>query len=375
MASLLEHAAKELLAEAGIVIPAGRVAATASEAARIVSESGPSVIKAQVATGGRGKAGGIRFVRTGDEALDAARAILDMHLGGKPTESVLVEPQVQVRQEMYAAIMNDTAARSPIMLFSATGGMEIEEIVRADPDSLVRHVIDINVDLKVGQCREALGMLAGDVPVDAVVDTLMRLYGIYRQYDAELVEINPLAITTGGSLVALDCKMTVDDSALTRQERVADLADQEPMTDTERRAASAGLKFIELDGNVGVLANGAGLTMTTMDAIVHFGGRPANFLEIGGDAYGLGSQAATLLADMPGLKSIVVNFCGAFARTDVMASGIIDAWSDCMPAVPVHFSIHGTGEMEAVAMIRERLGIEPHERMDDAIRAAVVDAS
>jgi len=175
--------------------------------------------------------------------------------------------------------------------------------------------------------------------------------------------------------VALDCKFVLDDAAIYRQPQLAPHGSPGTMTDLEKRGAAAGLKMIQLDGNVGVLANGAGLTMTTMDVIRHFGGRPANFLEIGGEAYTKSEIALDLVLSNPGVKSLVINFCGAFARTDVMAGGVVKAWAKLKPKVPVFFSIHGTGEDEAVQLVREELGIEPYDFMEDAIQAAVKAAS
>ncbi len=177
-------------------------------------------------------------------------------------------------------------------------------------------------------------------------------------------------MTAEGALVALDCKLVVDDAAAARQPELAALAAPERRT-RSRTGAAHGLRLIELDGDVGVLANGAGLTMTTMDAVRHYGGAPANFLEIGGEAYRLSRPALELVLANPRVKSLVVNFCGAFARTDVMTAGIVEAWQALSPAIPVFFSIHGTGEDEAVALVRERLGLEPFELMDDAVKAAV----
>ena len=195
--------------------------------------------------------------------------------------------------------------------------------------------------------------------------------GVYAATDAELVEINPLALTAEGALVALDCKLVVDDAAAARQPELTAAAVPERRTPLEERALAHGLRLIELDGDVGVLANGAGLTMTTMDAVRHYGGRPANFLEIGGEAYRLSRPALEVVLANPRVRSLVVNFCGAFARTEVMTAGIVEAWQALEPAIPVFFSIHGTGEDEAVALVRARLGREPFDLMDDAVRAAV----
>ena len=183
-----------------------------------------------------------------------------------------------------------------------------------------------------------------------------------------------MVVTTGGDLIALDCKFVLDDSSIKRQESLAKSGVAESMTSLEAKAWAAGFKYIDLDGDVGVLANGAGLTMTTMDVVQHYGGQPANFLEIGGDAYTLAKPALSLLLGNSNIKSLVVNFCGAFARTDVMVEGVLDAWSELRPDIPVFLSVHGTGEERAVAMLRSQLGIEPYDTMDEAIRAAISSA-
>lgn len=190
-----------------------------------------------------------------------------------------------------------------------------------------------------------------------------------------MVEINPLVLTTTGDVIAVDAKLSIDDSAATRQPELAARAAAAPLTGLEAQAAAKGLRYIELDGSVGVLANGAGLTMTTMDVIEHYGGSPANFLEIGGDSYTLAVPALELVLANPNVKSLIVNFCGAFARCDVMAGGVVEAWEQLTPDLPVFFSIHGTGMDEARELVRTRLGVEPFETMDDAIQAAVEAAN
>jgi len=367
-----EHAAKSLvLAPAGIPVPRGQICRRAKEAAEAVRAIGPAVIKAQVAAGKRGKAGGIKPVNTPEEAERVAAAILGMSIGEYKVEHVLVEEQAKIAREFYAAVLNDTEARKPLVLFSMQGGMDIEEVAAATPDAIRRK--HVNLDARPGAADFA-SMLAGlalGAAQASVADILSRLYAAYRRHDAELLEINPLAELADGRVVALDCKFMLDDAAAYRQGDIGKFAARAPMTALERRAAESGLKFIQLEGNVGVLANGAGLTMTTMDIIRHFGGRPANFLEIGGDAYTKSAVALDLVLSNPGVKSLIINFCGAFARTDVMADGIVKAWQELKPTVPVFFSIHGTGEDEAIALVRARLGIEPYDIMEDAIQAAV----
>ncbi|MBZ8131972.1 succinate--CoA ligase subunit beta [Afifella sp. IM 167] len=366
-----EHAAKPLLAGAGIPVPEGILAATPEEAARAAEKIGPCVVKAQAPTGKRGKAGGIKLAASPEEARSHAGAILGMSIDGWKIDRLLVEAQVPIAREFYAAVLDDNAARSPVVLFSTMGGMDVEEAAERDPNAMRRIPVGINEGLSPEAARKGIAGLDLGGAEEAVVDTLVRLYGLYREVDAELVEINPLCLTEDGRIVALDCKLTIDDSAGPRQEELSEKAAPQKMTDLEAEAAAAGLKYIELSGSVGVLANGAGLTMTTMDAITHYGGEPANFLEIGGEAYTKAETALSILLKNPNIRSLLVNFCGAFARTDVMADGVVKAWKALDPDIPVFFTIHGTGEDEAVALVERELGIKPADLMDDAVRKAV----
>lgn len=364
-----EHAAKPLLKAAGIPVPENRLAASPEAAGAAAAALGPVVVKAQVPTGKRGKSGGIALAQSPDEASAAAERILGMEIGGHRVETVLVEAQVPIARELYAAVLNDPASKGPLILFSPEGGMDIEEIAEKHPDKLMRHSLDIRYGFDRDAVRAALP--PDGIGLDEIVDVLERLYGAYTVNDAELLEINPLVAMRDGRMIALDCKFTLDDSAVKRQEDLAKRGAPEELTALEARSREVGLKYIELDGNVGVLANGAGVTMTTMDAISHYGGQPANFLEIGGEAYRLGREALEIVLGNPGVRSLLINFCGAFARTDVMVEGVLEAWAQLKPKIPVFFTIHGTGEDEAIAMVRDRLGIEPYDLMDDAVKAAV----
>jgi succinyl-CoA synthetase beta subunit len=370
--NLEEHAAKPLLAAEGIAVPRGRLCASADEAAHAAQNLGPCVVKAQVPTGKRGKAGGVKPAATPDAARKAAQAILGMTIADHHVARVLVEEQVPIARELYAAVLNDPASKGPLVLFSLAGGMDIEEIAATRPEALARLTVDIEAGLDRATARPLVDGLGPAAP--AAADTLAALYRFYRRCDAELVEINPLAVTKDWRIVALDCKLVVDDAALPRQPEIAQLGSPETLTALERRGRELGLRYIELDGPVGLLANGAGLTMTTMDAIAHLGGKPANFLEIGGDAYTQAKPALELVLANPRVRSLVVNFCGAFARTDVMADGVVKAWLALRPSIPVFFSIHGTGEEAAIALVKRELGIEPFDRMEDAVAAAVAAA-
>jgi succinyl-CoA synthetase beta subunit len=353
-------------------VPDGRHAASVDEAVKAADEVGyPCVVKAQVRIGKRGKAGGIGIADSPEEAAARAQAILGMSIDGHVVETVLVEERAAIAREFYAAVLIDFAGRKPLVLFSTEGGMDIEEIAADRPDAVRRWSVDLDAGFGPAEARGMLAGLALGPAMDRVADILQTLYGIACRHDAELVEINPLALLRDGRVVALDCKFTLDAAAAFRQGDLPQAGARETLTALEREGAAHGLKFIQLDGNVGVLANGAGLTMTTMDVVSHYGGRPANFLEIGGEAYTKAETALRLVLSNPGVKSLVVNFCGAFARTDVMAEGVVRAWETLKPSVPVFFSIHGTGEDEAVELVRSRLGIEPFDLMEDAVQAAV----
>ena len=371
-----EHAAKPLLEAAGIAVPRGRLARSAADARAIAADLGaPVVVKAQVPAGKRGKAGGVRPADDPAAAGEAASAILGMEIAGHRVESVLVEERAAIAAEYYAAVLNDPASKGPLVMFSPEGGMDVEEVAAATPERVRSAPVDIRHGFDPESARAMLDGLAPEIDEAPVAETLAALYRAYRDNDAELLEVNPLARRRDGRLIALDCKFTLDDSAVKRQEAIAGAGSPEPMTDLEARAQGIGLKYIELDGDVGVVANGAGLTMTTMDVITRHGGRPANFLEIGGEAYTKAKPALELVLANPRVKRLVVNFCGAFARTDVMTGGVLDAWEALAPPVPVFFSVHGTGSTEAREMLRRRLGVTPYPTMDEAIAAAVAASS
>ena len=366
-----EYRAKPLLVSVGIAVPESDVAWDAQTAGEIAERIGKCVVKAQVPTGKRGKAGGIKLASSADEARSHAEAILGMEIDGHPVEKLLIEAQVPIAKELYAAVLNDAGSKNPMILFSMMGGMDVEEVAETDPDAMRKIPVEITKGFDLADAHQAIAGCGLAVMEDAVADVLVRLYQAYRQYDAELLEINPLVLTSDDRVIALDCKLTLDDSAAPRQVEVAKQAAPELMTELERKAQEAGLKYIALGGSVGVLANGAGLTMTTMDAITHYGGKPANFLEIGGEAYTKAKIALSILLENTDIRSLLVNFCGAFARTDVMTEGLVAAWKELAPDIPIFFTIHGTGEEEAVRIVKAELGIEPFDLMDDAVQAAV----
>lgn len=376
---LLEQMGKRLLRDGGIATPRGTTAATPDECAVTAAEMGSTVVlKCQVPMGKRGKSGGIRFASSAEQARQEAAELLGSTMGGFRVDNLLVEQAVDIARELYAAVLNDPVSKGPLLVFSTEGGMDIEEVNAASPEKVLRMAIDIRHGLGAAAAAELMEETdLTDGQRESVAQVLVRLYEVYRAVDAELVEVNPLVLTADDAVVALDAKISLDPGARPRQtDAVRALVDQLPdtATDLERQARELGLALIQLDGTVGVLANGAGLTMTTLDAVNYFGAEPANFLEIGGDAYTKATPALRLVLANPRIRSLVVNFCGAFARTDVMTEGVVNAIEELHPSIPIFFSIHGTGEEEAIEMVRERLGIEPFDLMDDAVRAAVAAA-
>ena len=365
-----ECIAKPLLTEFGISTPAGTVVTSPESAMKVANDLGSCVVKAQVPTGKRGKAGGIKLATTAIEARESAESILGMEIDGHLVEKVLIEAQLSIVNEFYIAILNDNKTKSPLLLFSKHGGMDVEENSEVSPDQMMQFQIDILNGVSKAKLRKNFVELNIDKHVDDLVAIAEKMYQVFRKYDAELLEINPLAVTPNG-LIALDCKLVIDDSSAPRQLELASVAANEPLTELEKTAQDAELKYIELGGAVGVLANGAGLTMTTMDAISYYGGEPANFLEIGGEAYTKSQTALEILLSNPRIRSLLVNFCGAFARTDVMAEGVVNAWKNLQPEIPIFFTIHGTGEDEAIELVTRELGIKPFDLMDDAVKAAV----
>ena len=368
---LEEHWGKKFLAGAGIIIPRGRIAATPDDAAAAARAIGtPLVVKAQVPAGRRGKSGGILFASSPDETSQAARRLLGSEIEGLIVEQVLVEERLSIARELYLAITHDSLRQRPVVLCSTQGGGEIDELHRTAPERVFKHYIDIRRGLDIAGARRLVDATPLEPSTrEALGATIATLYGLYRSLDAELAEINPLGLTTAGTLVALDCKLVIDDSALGRQPTLPQAAPTGTLL--ERRARAEGLLYIELNGNVGVLANGAGLTMATMDAIAHYGGQPANFMEVGGDGYRKAGPALSIVLANPRVQSLLVNLCGAFARTDVIVEGLLGAWERLHPTVPAVFSIHGTGEARAVDLVRTRLNLQPYDLMDDAVRAAV----
>ena len=326
---------------------------TPEQAEQAARELGSSVvIKPLIAAGRRGKAGLVRFADDAARAREEAKDLL------ASTERLRVEERIERERELYVAIATDTSLKCPVVLYSEEGGVDVESAT-----VITRRAVDIRHGMTSAVLRAF---------PEALHEILTTLYARYRELDAELVEVNPLAETPRGDFVALDAKLVIDDSTLARHPELD--AEPPPATELEEQALAAGLYCIELNGSIGVLANGAGLTMATLDAVRFHGGRPANFMEIGGDAYRKGKEALAIVLGNRRVKALLVNLCGAYARTDVMIEGFLAGWQALHPSVPVVFSIHGTGEERAIQLVRDALGIEPFDEMDDAVKAAIHNA-
>ena len=346
---LHEYQSKRLFAAHGVPIPRGDVATTPEEARRIAEELGGTVVvKSQVLVGGRGKAGGIKLAQTPEEAERVAGEILGMKIKGLPVRKVLLDEAADIQQEIYLGVVVDRASRRPVMMASSEGGVEIEEVARTNPEAIKKVTIDPFLGLRGYQTltlAKGIG-LAGER--FRGFDRIARgLYEAFVAYDASLAEINPLVVTGAGELLAVDGKMVLDDNGLFRHPDLAEMRDVDEETPTEREAREAGLSYVQLDGKVGCMVNGAGLAMATMDIIKHFGGAPANFLDVGGGAKSERVAAALrlILADA-NVKAVLFNIFGGITRCDEVARGIVIAFEEVEPAVPLVARLVGTNEKE-----------------------------
>ncbi len=352
-----EYQAKEIMSAYGVPVPRGRVAGTPEEARKVAQDlSVPVVIKAQIHAGGRGKGGGIKLAQTPDEAERVAAQIIGMTLvtpqtgpEGREVHRVLVEEQVATQRELYLGVVIDNAAARPVVMASAAGGMEIEEVAAKSPEMIHKATVDPASGFQPYQGRQlafALG-LDGDL-LRPAVQLMGGLYEAFAAKDCSLVEINPLVVTEDGRLLALDAKINLDDNALFRRKEEAalrDIAEEDPL---EVEAQELGINnYVKLDGDIGCVVNGAGLAMSTMDAIKLAGGEPANFLDIGtvNDVERVVNSFKILTAD-PHVKAILINIFGGMARVDVIAQGVVDAHKQMKVGVPVVVRLAGTNVEE-----------------------------
>ena len=374
---LYEYQGKELLRRFGIETLEGVVAKTPEEAREAAEQlgGGTVAVKAQVLTGGRGKAGGIKVVKEPGEAEEAAREILGMDIGGHEVKQVLVEAGAEITSEMYLSILVDRTEKKPLILFSTEGGVDIEEVSEKNPEAIVKIYVDPLVGLLPYQMRElSFGAgLEGDV-AKGVGKVLSNLYKAFTESDASLVEINPLVATEDGRVLALDSKVTVDNSSLFRHSDIADLHDEEAADPEEQRAQEAGLQYVKLDGDVGILGNGAGLVMSTLDVVAQAGGDPANFCDVGGGANADEiSEALDIVTANKQVKSVLFNIFGGITRGDEVARGLLSALERSEINLPIVVRLDGTNADEGREILAENTpeNVYTEETMLDAAKKAV----
>lgn len=361
---LYEYLAKQLLAQAGVPTPKGQLATTPAEAEAAARAIGPCAIKAQVLVGGRGKAGGIKLANTPEEARQRAAEILGMNLKGYIVDKVWVEQQLTIDRELYVSITIDGLAKQPLIIASAHGGVNIEEMPE---EYIIKHHVDITTGLLPFHAREIARRmgLKGDL-ARQFAQVLTSMWKAFRQHDAELVEINPLAIV-GDRIMAADSRLNVEDDALFRHK---DLPVVEEGTELERKVRATGLAFVQLDGDIAIMANGAGMAMGTLDVLSHYGGRPANFLDAGGGAsVEPTAQAISFLLET-NPKGILINIFGGITRCDDVARAIIKVKETRGIPVPLVVRLVGTNDAEGRKLL-EQAGIHAYTDMGEAARAAV----
>ena len=378
---LYEYQGKELFRRAGIPVSDGKLATTAAEARAAAEELGGSVVvKAQVLTGGRGKAGGIKLAASPEEADARAAEILGLDIRGHVVRKLWIEKASDIAKEYYLSVTFDRGAKQPLFMFTTQGGVDIEEVAESSPDALVKLHVDPFEGFQPWHARALVYGAGVDDPDEQkqISAIAARLYSAFVDFDAMLCEINPLIVTPAGEVKALDSKFTVDDNALFRHPDVAEMRDPEAYPPEERAAREKGVTYVKLDGEVGILGNGAGLVMSTLDVIVLVGGRPANFCDLGGggDAQGV-VDALEIITGDPQVKSILFNIFGGITRCDEVARGILQALGQMEIPHPIVVRLDGTNAEEGRRLLEEaappNLHVEP--TMLEAARRAVELAS
>lgn len=352
---LLEYQGKQLFARHGLEVSAGKAVTTVEDAVAAANEVGyPVVVKAQVLIGGRGKAGGVKLAANEDEAREHAQNILGLDIRGHIVRTLWIEHASDIASEYYASVLLDRSAKQPLVIFSVEGGVEIEQVADESPDKLVRH----HVDALAGLSREEAVQIAtqggadADV-IDGVADALVALYEVWLREDASLAEINPLIVTPERKVKALDAKVSLDNNALYRHPENQGLSDSANEDPIERRAKEQGVQYVALDGDVGILGNGAGLVMSTLDVVAQAGGKPANFLDAGGgsDAAKI-KQAVELILANDAVKAVLFNIFGGITRCDEVAKGLIAAFEDIKPTVPFVVRLDGTNDVQGRELLQ-----------------------
>jgi succinyl-CoA synthetase beta subunit len=350
---LHEYQGKDLFRAAGLPVPKGEVATTPEEAAAIAQRLGKVVIKAQVHVGGRGKAGGVKVAATPEEAHAIAGRILGMDIKGLTVHKVLVEPALNIATEYYAGIVNDRTTKRFVLMLSSMGGIDIEDVAHSNPEAIIRVPIDPAFGLQDFSVRQAMKDAQFDRAKSRELGAVVKgLYGALVRYDCLLAEVNPLVITAEGDVIVADAKVDIDDNALFRHKDLLPYREESFDNEMDRQATEQGLTYVHLGGDIGVIGNGAGLVMNTLDVVTASGGRPANFLDIGGGAQAaLVVKAVNMVLSDPEVKGIIFNIFGGITRCDEVAKGMLQAARDMDIQVPVVVRLAGTQETAGRALL------------------------
>ncbi|HOP07239.1 MAG TPA: ADP-forming succinate--CoA ligase subunit beta [candidate division Zixibacteria bacterium] len=368
-----EYQAKQLFAESGIPVPPGEIATTPVEAFEIAERfNQPVMVKAQVHVGGRGKAGGVKYAENAEAAKVLATNILGMDIKGLTVKKVLVTPAEDIISESYVGIILDRATKRPVIMVSPAGGVDIEEVAAKTPEKIFKLAVDPIMGLQAWQARDLAFKLYRDIgQVRKAADILLKLYKVFWKVDASLVEINPLITNAAADVIAIDGKINIDDNALYRQKNIEAMRDLDAEIPAEVEAREADLSYVKLDGTIGCMVNGAGLAMATMDLVKRYGGDPANFLDIGGSSNpNKVVTALRIITSDPNVRSILINIFGGITRCDDVANGIVTAFKEFQPRVPVVVRLTGTNEKEA-ARILKSIDLPSEDTLDLVVKKAI----
>ncbi len=379
---LLEYQGKQLFRAHGLAVSEGRAADTVEDAVAAADAIGyPVVVKAQVLIGGRGKAGGVKLASSAEEARQHASKILGMDIRGHTVHTLWIEHASEIASEYYAAVLLDRSAKQPLVMFSTEGGVEIEQIAKQTPERLIRHHVDYLEGLSRAESLQIATEGGAEEDVrEGVADALLALYEVWRQEDATLAEINPLIVTPDRQVKALDAKVSLDGNALYRHPDHASLSDSRNEDPIERKAKEQGVQYVKLDGDIGILGNGAGLVMSTLDVVAQAGGKPANFLDAGGgsDAEKI-KQAVEIILANDAVKAVLFNIFGGITRCDEVARGLIGAFEEMGPAISVPFVVRldGTNDEDGRRLIEQAAlpNVHPAKTMNEAAEKVVALAA
>ena len=368
-----EYQAKQIFDDAGIPVPIGQVATDPAEAVRIAEEiNRPVMVKSQVHVGGRGKAGGIKYAENAEATNVLAHSILGMDIKGLTVKKVLVTEAEDIISESYVGIILDRISKRPVIMVSSAGGVDIEEVAKKTPEKIFKLAVDPVIGLKTYQARNLALKLFRDIKqVREATDIIMKLYDVFWDCDASLVEINPLVGNTDTKVIALDAKINIDDNGLYRQKNIAAMRDLDAEVPEEVEAREADLSYVKLEGNIGCMVNGAGLAMATMDLVKRYGGEPANFLDIGGSSNPdkVVTAMRIILSDS-NVRAILINIFGGITRCDDVANGIVAAFKELNPTIPVVVRLTGTNE-EAAQKILRSIKLPSADTLDNVVKKAI----